>query len=103
VDRIPSRPPPTQRVEVKAWLIERFEGRRAVDRRQANQGAAVQIDPHAAASAGLEQLSQSAVPKAFDHSRAKDVKRHLTGCQAAPYNSAPKGVGGFARKAGVGA
>jgi len=27
----------------------------------------VQIRPHASAFAGIEQLSQSAVPKAFDH------------------------------------
>jgi hypothetical protein len=37
----------------------------------------VQIRPHASAFAGLEQLSQSTVPKAFDHT-AGDVNRGLT-------------------------
>lgn len=66
VDRVASREA-TERVEVKARLMQRLEGRRVVDRRQANQGSAVQIDSYAGTLAGLEQLSQSAMPKAFDH------------------------------------
>jgi hypothetical protein len=76
VDRVPSRPP-AERVEVKARLVQRFKGRRVVDRGQANQSPVVQIRPHASAFAGLEQLSQSTVPKAFDHT-AGDVNRGLT-------------------------
>jgi len=64
-------------VEVKARLVQRFKGRRVVDRGQANQSPVVQIRPHASAFAGLEQLSQSTVPKAFDHT-AGDVNRGLT-------------------------
>jgi hypothetical protein len=76
VDRVPSRPP-AERVEVKARLRQRFKGRRVVDRGQTNQSPVVQIRPHASAFAGLEQLSQSTVPKAFDHT-AGDVNRRLT-------------------------
>ena len=76
MDRVPSRPR-AERVEVKARLMQRFKGRRVVDRGQANQSPVVQIRPHASAFAGLEQLSQSTVPKAFDHT-AGDVNRGLT-------------------------
>jgi hypothetical protein len=54
-------------MEVETWLLQRLEGRGRVDRRQTDQGPAVQIGAHARASAGLKQLSQSAMPKAFDH------------------------------------
>jgi hypothetical protein len=76
VDRVPPRPP-VERVEVKTRLMQRFKGRRAVDRGQANQSPVVQIRPHASAFASLEQLSQSPVPKAFDHTPG-DVNRGLT-------------------------
>ena len=83
VDRVASRPA-AQRVEVKARLPKRVERRRAVDRRQAHQSSVLQIGSHAGASAGLEELSQPAVPKAFNHRRyvkrdlTSDVKSHLT-------------------------
>jgi hypothetical protein len=61
-------------MEVKTGLAQRFEPRRPVERRQANQGAAVQIGTYAGTLAGLEQLSQSTVPKASDH--CPIVNRH---------------------------
>jgi hypothetical protein len=66
VDRVASGST-AQRVEVKARLMKRLEGRGRVDRRQTDQDPAVQIRSHSRTSAGLKQFSQSAMPKAFDH------------------------------------
>ena len=96
VDRIASRSA-AKRVEVKPWLMQRLEPSSAVDRGQTHQDPALQIGSNASASAGFEQLAQSAVPKAFDHGargpvrRANrgrataDVKPRLTLCQVTLY------------------
>jgi hypothetical protein len=92
VDRVPPWAA-AERMEVKPRLIKRFEGPSAVDRGQTHQGPAMQIGAHTGALAGLEQLSQSAVPKALDHCEqcnaslvcASSAGRHLPVASAAAW------------------
>jgi hypothetical protein len=61
-------------VKIEAGLTKRFKTGRAVNRRQPNESATVQIGSHTRALAGFKQFSQSPMPKGLDD-RLGDLKR----------------------------